>query len=154
MNWKIVFIGGLVYYVALFAVSMVLASVIHNPQTGILAEAYGATLPFWRPELFQKEPDMDLLLRMWIPSGLISAFLAAGVYSVIRSSLVGAAWLRGLKFGVIASVFGIIGVLGYRGVFNLPDEIWAWWAIGATVMYLPCGVVLGWIAQKLTPAGS
>ncbi|MGE0031460.1 MAG: hypothetical protein AB7T20_10115 [Steroidobacteraceae bacterium] len=154
MNWKVVVIGGVVYYVALFTLSMVLGIVVHDPQSGLLAEAYGATMSFWRPELFQEKPDPDLMLKMWIPSGLLCAFLAAGIYSVIRSSLAGPAWMRGLKFGIISSIFAIIGVLGYRGVFNLPDQIWTWWTVGAVVMYLPAGVVLGWIAQKLAPANS
>lgn len=154
MNWKIAIVGGLVYYVALFALSTVVGIVVHNPQTGILAEAYGATQPFWRPELFQDKPDPMLLLKMWIPSGLLAAFMAAGIYSAIRSSLVGAAWLRGLKFGVISVLFGIMAVLGYRGVFNLPDQIWIWWTIGALVIYLPGGIVLGWVSQKLAPAGT
>lgn len=154
MNWKVVFIGGVVYYVALFVLSMVLGIVIHDPQSGILAEAYGATMSFWRPELFQEKPDPGLMLKMWIPSGLLCAFLAAGIYVAIRSSLAGPAWMRGLKFGVISSIFAIIGVLGYRGVFNLPDQIWAWWIVGAVVMYLPAGVVLGWIAQRLAPTNN
>jgi len=154
MDWKIVFIGGAVYYVALFMLSTAVGIVIHDPQSGILADAYAATLSFWRPELFQDKPDPGLLLKMWIPSGLLGAFLAAGIYSVVRSSLVGAAWMRGLKFGVISALFAMIGVLGYRGVFNLPDQIWAWWTVGAVVMYLPAGIVLGWIAQKLAPAGA
>ncbi len=154
MNWRIVFIGGAVYYAAQFTLSMVLGIVIHDPQSGILAEAYAATLPFWRPELFLDKPDPDLMLRLWIPSGLLSAFLAAGIYSAIRSSLGGPAWMRGLKFGVISAIFALIGMLGYRGVFSLPDRIWAWWAAGAVVMYLPAGVVLGWISQKFAPAGN
>lgn len=154
MSWKIVFIGGVVYYVALFILSIAVGAIVHNPQTGILAEAYHATMSFWRPELFQEKPDPGLLLKMWIPSGLLGAFLAAGIYAVIRPSLIGPAWQRGLKFGVIAALFGIINVLGYRGVFNLPDQIWIWWTIGAIVMYLPAGVVLGLISQKLSPAGA
>mgnify|MGYP003433172186 CR=1 FL=1 len=94
-----------------------------------------------------------MMLRMLIPSGLLCAFLAAGIYSVIRSSLAGPAWMRGIKFGVISAIFAIIGVLGYRGVFNLPDRIWAWWAVGIVMMNLPAGVVLGWIAQRLAPVG-
>ena len=91
---------------------------------------------------------------MWIPSGLLSAFLAAGVYSVIRPALTGPGWKRGLKFGVIALVFAIVNALGYHGVFNLPGKIWIWWMVGAAVMYLAAGPVLGWIAQKLAPLKS
>jgi hypothetical protein len=152
MNWKIVFVGGVVYYLAIFAVSTVLSHFIHSPEAGVLAETYRETASFWRPELKKNPPDSSLLWRMWIPSGLIGAFLAASVYSVVRSSLTGPGWQRGLKFGVIALIFSIVNALGYRGIFNLPDEVWIWWMLGALIMYLIGGTVLGWIAQKLAPA--
>jgi hypothetical protein len=151
MNWKIVFIGGAVYYAALFAVSMVLGMFIHAPDTGVLAEAYRETASFWRPELNAKPPDPSLLLRLWIPSGLLGAFLASGVYSVVRPALVGGPWKRGLQFGVVALVFAVINALGYNGVFALPGKMWVWWMVGAAVMYLAAGPVLGFISQKLAP---
>jgi hypothetical protein len=57
MNWKIVFIGGIVYYVALFIVSMGAGHFIHSPEAGVLAETYRATASFWRPELSMDPPD-------------------------------------------------------------------------------------------------
>jgi len=153
MNWKIVFVGGLVYYVAMFAVSMVSGYFIHSPE-GVLAEAYKATASFWRPELNMDPPDMMALMKIWIPTGLLSAFLAAGIYSVIRSSLTGPGWQRGLKFGVIAAIFAIINALAYWGVFNLPNEIWQWWVIDGIILHLVGGTVLGLVAQKLAPAGN
>jgi hypothetical protein len=152
MNWKIVFIGGVAYYVALFAVSMILGQLIHAPDSGVLAESYRATASFWRPELNANPPDPKLIWTLWIPSGLIGAFLAAGVYGAIRPALTGAGWKRGLKFGVIALVFALVNALGYHGVFNLPGKIWIWWMIGAAVMYLAAGPVLGWAAEKVAPA--
>jgi uncharacterized ion transporter superfamily protein YfcC len=73
---------------------------------------------------------------------------------VVRSSLTGAAWQRGLKFGVIAVIFCLINLMGYWGVFNLPNQIWQWWFIDSTVIHLISGIVLGLIAQKLAPAGN
>jgi hypothetical protein len=152
LNWKIVFVGGIVYYAALLAVSMVLGHFIHSPDSGVLAEAYRATASFWRPELNANPPDPSLLWRLWIPSGILGAFIAAGVYSVIRPALSGPAWQRGLKFGAIAFAFAVIDALGYHGVFNLPGKIWTWWMVGAAVMYAIAGPVLGWIAQRVAPA--
>jgi hypothetical protein len=153
MNWKIVFLGGLAYYVTMFLVSFGTGYFIHSPD-GLLYETYQATASFWRPELNANPPDMGALLPMWITTGLISAFIAAGIYSVVRSSLAGAAWQRGLTFGVIAALFALINVLGYRGVFNLPDNIWQWWLVDATILHLVGGTVLGIVAQKVAPANA
>jgi hypothetical protein len=153
MNWKIVFIGGIVYYVALFVVSMLTGHFIHSPEAGVLADVYRTTTSFWRPELNMNPPDTSLMLTMWIPSGLIGAILLAGVYSAVRSSLTGPGWQRGLKFGFITVIFAIVNALGYRGVLNLPDQIWVWWIVGGTIANLLAGIVLGWIAQKLAPVG-
>jgi len=151
MNWKITFIGGLAYYAAMFLVSLATGYFIHSPQ-GVLFEAYQATAPFWRPELNAVPPDMGALMPMWVATGLVSALIAAGIYSVVRSSLAGAAWQRGLKFGAIAALFGVIYAIGYRGVLNLPDEIWAWWIVDGIILRLAGGVVLGIVAQKIAPA--
>lgn len=154
MNWKIIIIGGVAYYAAMFIVSMGTGYFIHSPEAGVLAETYRATASFWRPELNQDPPDMAALMPMWITIGLIGTFLAAGVYSVIRSSLTGAGWQRGLKFGVIAVIFALINMLGYWGVFNLPNQIWQWWFVEGVVMQLVGGIVLGIVAQKLAPANA
>lgn len=151
MNWKIVFAGGLAFYLAQFLVSMILGHFIHAPDTGVLAESYRATAGFWRPELNADPPDTRLVWRLWIPSGLLGAFLAAGVYGIVRPALTGPPWRRGLQFGVIALVFAIVDALGYNGIFNLPGKIWAWWIVGAAIMYLVAGPVLGWVSGKVAP---
>ena len=151
MNWKIVFIGGVAYYLVQFLVSTVTGYFIHSPEAGVLADAYRATASFWRPELNRIPPDTSLVLTMWVPSGLIGSFLLAGVYAVMRPSLAGPGWLRGLKFGLVVVIFGIVNALGYRGRFDLPDQIWIWSMIGATLTNLPAGTVLGWLSQKFAP---
>ncbi len=151
MNLKIVVIGGLAYYVTMFLVSFGTGYFIHSPE-GVLFETYQATASFWRPELNADPPDMGALMPMWIATGLIGAFIAAGIYSVVRPALAGAAWQRGLKFGVIAALFAIISALGYWGVFNLPGNIWRWWLTDATILHLAGGTVLGIVAQKVAPA--
>ena len=42
MNWKIVFIGGIAYYAAMFLVSFATGYLIHSPE-GVLFETYRAT---------------------------------------------------------------------------------------------------------------
>jgi hypothetical protein len=151
MNWKIVFIGGVAYYATMFIVSMATGYFIHSPS-GVLYETYQATASFWRPELNADPPDMGALMPMWIATGLVSALISAGIYSVVRSSLSGAPLQRGLKFGVIAALFGIISAIGYRGIFNLPDVVWTWWIVDATLLHLAGGIVLGIVAHKVAPA--
>jgi hypothetical protein len=154
MNWKIAIIGGVVLYVTMFIVGFGTGHFIHSPEAGVLAETYRATSAFWRPELNAVPPDMMALLPMWVTNGLITAIIMAGIYSVIRSSLAGAAWQRGLKFGVIATLFWLVSALGYWGVFNLPGRVWLWWGLEGAVLSLIGGIALGIVAQKLAPAGS
>jgi hypothetical protein len=151
MNWKIAIIGGIAYYATMFIVSMATGYFIHSPA-GVLFETYQATAAFWRPELNADPPDMGALMPTWIATGLVSALVAAGIYSVVRPSLAGPPAQRGLKFGVIAALFAVISAVGYRGIFNLPDAIWAWWIADATLLHLAGGVVLGIVAQKVAPA--
>ncbi len=153
MNWKIVFIGGVAYYAAFFLLSMVGGSFIHSP-VGVLGALYRETASFWRPELQADPPDMAALMKMWVPIGLLSSFLLAGIYSVIRSSFMGSAIVRGVKFGVVGWIFAAVAAMGYWGVFNLPIKIWSWWLIEGIWMHLIAGAVLGWVAQKIAPANS
>lgn len=148
MNWKLILGGGLVWFVATFLVSFLNGSVIHE---GILKETYMATSAFWRPELMQEPPDMAALMPRWITTGLIGSFLTALVYGWVRPALTGAGWLRGVKFGVIVLILTICLMLGWSGVFNLPDKVWTWWAIDAVIYLLIGGAALGWVAEKLAP---
>jgi len=148
MNWKVAIVGGLAYYIAAFIVSFGSGPLIHE---GVLQEAYLATASFWRPELRQDPPDMAALLPMWITSGLITSFVYAGIYSVFRRALSGPGWQRGVKFGIAASLLHISVMAGWSGVFDLPYEIWAWWAVDAVIFTLVGSVALGFVAEKLAP---
>ncbi len=147
-NWKLVFIGGLVYYAAQWVVGAVTGPLLHQ---GILVEVYQAHASFWRPELNQVPPDMAALLPRWIASGLIASFLAAAVYGWVRPALCGAGWKRGLQFGVIMIMLTVGFMLGWSGIFNLPDSLWRWWLLEAIAYYVVGGIALGWVAEKLDP---
>jgi hypothetical protein len=97
---------------------------------------------------------MVALMKMWVPIGLLSSFLLAGIYSVIRSSFTGSGIVRGLKFGVVGWIFAAVSAMGYWGVLNLPTRIWTWWLIEGIWMHLIAGAVLGWVAQKVAPANA
>lgn len=148
VNWKLIIVGGIVYYAAQFIVGMASGVFIHE---GVLEPYYQATTQFWRPELNQDPPDMAALMPRWIASGLIASFLAVAVYSWVRPALAGAGWLKGLKFGCIVLLLSTGVMLGWSGVFNLPDAIWGWWWAESVLYFLIGGLVLGWFAERFMP---
>ena len=83
MNWKIVFIGGIAYYVAMFVVLLRRPATVSIPPDGVLFETYRETAAFWRPELSADPPDMGALMPMWIATGLLGDSVAAGTHSVV-----------------------------------------------------------------------
>ena len=98
MNWKIVFIGGIADYAAMFLVSFATGYLIHSPEWACCSRPPGD-----RPNLAagtQRGPARHgaALMPMWIATGLFGAFVAAGIYfdrAIVRWR--GAAWQRGLS---------------------------------------------------------
>lgn len=148
MNWKIIFIGGLAFYIAQFIVSFGTGPLIHE---GVLVELYEQTVSFWRPELVQEPPDMAALMPRWIAVGLLCSFVAAGIYAAIRHAFSGSGIVKGLKFGFMVWLLNACFMMGWSGIFNLPEAIWMWWALEAVLYYAVGGLVLGWVAEKLSP---
>lgn len=56
-----------------------------------------------------------------------------------------------MKYGGMLAVIGCCFMIGWSGVFNLPEKIWTVWGLEQFAYYLPGGAVLGWISQKLAP---
>lgn len=148
LNFKVIIIAGLAMYVAQFILGMLTGPLIHQ---GVLEEPYRATASFWRPELSQDPPDMVALMPLWITTGVIGAFILAGIFDNIRGGLSGSVALRGLKYGVILCLINIVISAAWSGVFNLPNVIWFWWTAESVLYYLVGGFVLGWVAGKLAP---
>ena len=148
MNWKLILGGGLAYYITAFIVSMPGGAFIHE---GILEPAYMANTEFWRPELTRDPPDMAALMPMWITVGVFTSFIFAAIYGVFRKALSGPGWQRGLKFGVAFWLIHASLMAAWSGVFNLPYEIWIWWAVDALIYTLAGSIVLGLVAEKLAP---
>ena len=148
MKWKLIILGGLAFYVAMFIISFATGMVIHE---GVLDATYRANEEFWRPELNQDPPDMATLMPRWITTGLLTTFIFSALYGFVRGGLSGAPWLKGMKFGVLLSVIGCCFMAGWSGVFNLPDKIWIWWGLEQFLYYVPGGALLGWLGQKLAP---
>jgi hypothetical protein len=149
MNWKVIVLGGLAFFVATWIVMPITGPLLHD---GVLKEAYLANAAFWRPELAQNPPDMAALMPMWIAFGLVGSLIVAGVYGVVRNSFAGPGWQRGLKYGIALSLLAFGWMLGYSGVFNLPYTIWAGWAVETLAMNLIGGLALGWVAEKVAPS--
>ena len=148
MNWKVIILAGLAYYVAMFLVSFVTGPLIHE---GVLDELYRANESFWRPELNQDPPDMAALMPRWIAAGLFGAFVVAAIFDNFRSALSGSAVMKGVKFGFVVAMLNMTFAVGWSGIFNLPNEIWGWWIVEGFGYYLIGGAVLGWTADKLSP---
>ena len=78
--------------------------------------------------------------------------MLAAIFGWIRGGLSGSAGMKGLKFGVVCTVFGWFFIAGWSGVFYLPSKIWIWWGLEQPLYFLPGGAALGWIAEKLSPS--
>ena len=145
LDWKVIVGGGLLMYVVQFIIGGVTGALIHE---GTLDPLYQATTEFWRPELNQDPPDLAALMPRWIAAGLFISFVYAGIYDNIRSALNGSGLIRGLKFGVLMAILYAMFGLAFSGVFNLPEAIWAWWALEGFIIYPIGGLALGWFAGK------
>lgn len=148
MNWKIIVIGGLTFFIVAFVGGFITGFLIH---TVVLGDAYAATSSFWRPELRTDPPDMAGLMPEWILNGIVTGFVAAAIYSFIRPAFSGAAWRKGLSFGLLLAAFVAAYHLSLSGYFNLPGKLWGWWSIDALILYSLAGIALGVVADKLAP---
>lgn len=148
MNWKLVVVGGLVFYAVTFVVGFATGPLIHN---GILKEPYRQNLSFWQPALQQDPPDMAALMPRWVATGILGALVQAALYGWIRGGFRGKGWQKGMKYGLLLSLFGCTVLLAWSGVFNLPNKIWVWWGLEQFAYYLLGGAALGWVSQKLAP---
>lgn len=151
MNLKLTLIGGLAFYLATWALSMVTGPLIHE---GVLVEAYKATATFWRPELVQQPPDLVALLPRWIPTGLALSFIVAALYGKVRATFGGKGLGRGARYGLAMGVFSGAVAASWSGIFNLPDVIWFWWIVEGLAMYVIGGAALGWAADRWCPAAT
>jgi|GEM_PF-931731 len=145
LDWKVIVGGGLLMYVVEFIAGFITGPLIHE---GVLDPYYIATAEFWRPELQQDPPDMAALMPRWITTGILIAFVHAGIYDNIRSALNGSGLIQGLKFGLLLALINAMFGAAFSGVFNLPNAIWGWWTLDWFIVYPLGGLALGWFAGK------
>jgi hypothetical protein len=148
MNWKVIVLGGLAYFITSFIIGMATGPLIHQ---GVLTEVYTATAVFWRPELNEVPPDMAALMPQWLTVGFITSLILAGIYDHVRSAFSGSAVIKGMKFGFVVFLLNSSFMVSMSGVFNLPNEIWGWWIAEGLVYLLIGGAALGWTCQKFSP---
>jgi hypothetical protein len=151
MSGKLTAISAAVYFVASWVLSFITGPIVHN---GILKPTYIETASFWRPALMQEPPDMAALLPRWITMGVILAIIVGAFYGVLRPALAGAGWVRGAKFGAGLGLLIAAVMFNWSGVFNLPDNVWSWWAIESFVLNTIAGAIMGWAAGRWAPAGA
>ncbi len=148
MNWKLIVIGGVVFYLVMFVISFATGPLIH---TGVLNDSYRANESFWRPELNEDPPNMGALMLRWVTTGVLTSLVLAAIFGWIRPAL-GTGWVAGAKFGVLLTLVAWCFNAGWSGIFNLPNDIWMWWSIEVPIYYVPGGAVLGWLGEKLAPS--
>lgn len=148
MNWKLIVVGALVFYIVTLLLSFVTGPLIH---TGLLDEAYAANEGFWHEELMQDPPDMGAMFPYWLATGLFGGLIYAGIYSCVRQCFHGPGWRRGAVYGVCLALIGCAFIAGWSGVFDLPAKIWIWWALEGFIYFVIGGAALGWVGQKIAP---
>ena len=146
MNWKCIIVGAIVFFVVTNILGMAVTGPIIHER--ILDASYTANASFWRPELTQDPPDMAALMPMWLLNGFIFSLVVAGLYCCFRACLSGAEWKRGMKFCLSLAIFSAVTLLAWSGVFNLPSNIWLWWAIDGLITFTLAGIVMGWAVGK------
>lgn len=150
MNWKLVIVGGLVFWVVSLVVGMFgTGLLIHE---GILDPVYRANSEFWLPALNQDPPDMAAVMPLWLASSLIGSLVFAGIYSKVRDSFQGPGWKRGLSFALCLVLFNWVFLFAWSGLFNLPAQLWVWWGIDALIIYVLSGIAMGWAGGKWAAA--
>lgn len=150
MNWKLVIIGGLVFWVVTTLVGMfVTGTIIHQ---GILDPVYRAHSSFWIPALNQDPPDMAAVMPYWLATALLSSLVVSGIYACVHQSFSGSGWKKGLVWGLCLGIFSCATLLSFSGLFNLPAQIWIWWGVDAMILYLLGGAAMGWAGQRFAGA--
>ena len=146
MNWKLVIIGGVVYYI----VTMILGFGVTGPliHEGILDATYQEHQSFWRPELNEDPPNLAPLMPRWLIGGLVGSLVFAAIFSCVASSLGGVNLMSGLKYGLIVAVLFAVFAIGYSGVFALPDSLWIWWTLEGLLVNPVGGAAMGWAGGK------
>lgn len=150
MNWKLIVIGGVAFWLVTNIVGMFITGMIIHE--GILDPIYRANESFWLPPLRQDPPDMAALMPQWLLTSFVSSLVVAGIYSCVRTSFSGSGWRRGLSWGLCLGLFTSMNYMSFAGVFDLPMKLWIWWGVDALILFLLGGAAMGWAGQRFARA--
>ena len=150
MNWKLIIIGGLAFWLKLRAFTNILGLgvtglIIHE---GILDPLYVAHETLWIEPLRQDPLDMAAVLPRWIVVSLISSLVVAGLYDCLRKAFEGPGWRKGMTWGLYLAIFSFVTLLGYSGVIALPMTIVIWWGIDGLILFVLGGAAMGWAGER------
>ena len=146
MNWKLIVIGGLAFWLVTNILGLgVTGPIIHN---SILDPIYRATEMLWIEPLRQDPPDLAAVMPRWIVVSLISSLVVAGLYSCLRKAFEGPGWKCGMTWGLYMGIFSFVTLLGYSGVIALPMTIVVWWGVDGLVLFVLGGAAMGWAGER------
>ena len=146
MNWRLIIIGGLVFWVVTNIVGFgVTGLIIHG---AILDPIYRANESLWIEPLRQDPPDMAAVMPRWIMVSLISSLVVAGLYSCLRKAFEGPGWKCGMIWGLYLAIFSFVTLLGYAGVIALPMTIVIWWSVDGLILFVLGGAAMGWAGER------
>ena len=146
MNWKLIIIGGLAFWL----VTNILGFGVTGPiiHTSILDPIYRATESLWIEPLRQDPPDVAAVMPRWIVMSLISSLIVAGLYDRLGKAFEGPGWRRGMTWGIYLGIFSFITLLSYSGIIALPMTIVIWWGVDGLVLFLAGGAAMGWAGER------
>ncbi len=113
MNWQLILIGGVVFWLVTNIFSMFVTATLIDKK--VLDPICQANESFWRPELTQDPPDMAALLPQWMLTSFVSSLIVAGIYSLVGGSFSGPGWSRGLKWGLCLGIFSVMSDFAMSG---------------------------------------
>lgn len=146
MNWKLIIIGGLVFWLVTNILGYgVTGPIIHE---SILDPMYRANESLWIEPLRQDPPDMAAVMPRWIVVSLISSLIVAGLYSCLRKAFQGPGWRCGMTWGFYLGIFSFITLVSYSGVVALPMTIVIWWGVDGLILFVLGGAAMGWAGER------
>jgi hypothetical protein len=145
MNWKLIIVGGLVFWLVTTLGTYVTDIGIHQK---VLGTVYGEHSSFWLPELREDPPDMEALMPRWLATSALSSFVVAGIFSFVYGSFNGRGWRKGGSWGLCLATFSFATLLALSVIINLPMKIWIWWGIEGLLLLTTGGAAMGWVTER------